>query len=320
MPAVSVLLPVHNAGPYLAPALASLWRQTLRDFEVVAVNDGSTDGSGERLERHARHEPRLRVIHLPASGLPAALNAGLAAARGQWIARQDADDLSRRRRFELQRDFLAAHPDIGVVGSRVRILPASPAWVGMRRWAEWHNTLLTHEEMTRELLVDSPLAHGTSMLRRSVLERAGGWVERGWAEDVDLWLRLTAAGVRLAKLPYVLYAWRQHMESATRRQERYTQVRFDDLRLHSLRGGILEGRRRVTLVGVGRGIRRWSARLEREDYEVRRVTEGHPTGAARSRLESPAILVFGAPVARARWREVLSQHGWRESHDFVFVV
>src|SRR5262245_56756332 len=146
MPAVSVLLPVRNGGAYLAPALASLWRQTLRDFEVIAVNDGSTDDSGERLERHARREKRLRVIHLPASGLPTALNAGLAAARGRWIARQDADDLSRRRRFELQQGLLAAHPEIGVVGSRLRILPASPAWIGMRRWADWHNTLLTHEE------------------------------------------------------------------------------------------------------------------------------------------------------------------------------
>lgn len=320
MPAVSVLLPVRNAGAYLAPSLASLWRQTLRDFEVVAVNDGSTDGSGETLERLARREQRLRVIHLPASGLPTALNAGLAAARGRWIARHDADDLSRRRRLELQREFLAAHPRFGVVGSRVRIIPASPSWLGMRRWADWHNTLLTHDEMIRELLVDSPLAHGTSMFRRSVLERAGGWAERGWPEDVDLWLRLTAAGVRLAKLPQVLYAWRQHMGSATRRQERYTQERFDDLRLHALRGGLLEGRTRVTVVGVGRGIRRWSARLEREGYRVQRIPEGHPTHAARSRLESPSVLVFGAPVARARWREELTRSGWREARDFLFVV
>src|SRR5262245_42412091 len=178
MPAVSVLLPVRDAGAYLAPSLASLWRQTLRDFEVVAVNDGSADGSGEMLERFARRERRLRVIHLPASGLPTALNAGLAAARGRWIARHDADDLSRRRRLELQREFLAAHPHFGVVGSRVRIIPASPSWLGMRRWAEWHNSLLGHEEMIRELLVDSPLAHGTSMLRRSALESVGGWAER----------------------------------------------------------------------------------------------------------------------------------------------
>src|SRR4029453_4198069 len=123
MPAVSVLLPVHNAGAYLSASLASMWRQTLRDFEVVAVNDGSTEGWGERRGRPAGREQRLRIIHLPASGLPAALNAGLAAARGRWIPRHDAGDLSRRRRRELQRQFLAAHPRFGVVGTRVRIIP-----------------------------------------------------------------------------------------------------------------------------------------------------------------------------------------------------
>ncbi len=320
MPAISVLLPVRDAGAYLTPSLASLWRQSLEDFEVIAVNDGSTDGSGELLERQARRERRLRVIHLPVSGLPAALNAGLQAARGRWIARHDADDVSRRRRLELQRDYLAAHPATGVVGSRVRIVPASSQWVGMRRWAEWHNTLLTHEEMIRELLVDSPLAHGATMFRRSVLERAGGWEEHGWPEDVDLWLRLTSAGVRLAKLPQLLYAWRQHLGSATRRQERYSQARFDELRLHALRKGPLAGGGPATLVGVGRGLRRWNALLERQGVPLRRLSEGHPTHAALARLEPPSILIFGAPVARARWRAALSGQGWREGEEYIFIV
>ena len=319
MPEVSVLLPVRDAAPYLASSLASLWRQSLRDFEVIAVNDGSADASGEILERQARRERRLHVIHRPASGLPATLNAALAASRGRWIARQDADDLSRRRRFELQRAFLAAHREVGVVGSRLRILPAT-GWVGMRRWAEWHNSLLTHAGMARELLVDSPLAHGTAMFRRSTLERAGGWAERGWPEDVDLWLRLRDAGVRFAKLPQVLYAWRQHLTSATRRQERYTQAAFDDLRLHAMRSGLLAGASEATVVGVGRGIRRWSERLRREGFAVRRVQEGHPTPAALRALSAPAVLVFGAPVARARWRESLLHAGWCEGPDFVFLV
>lgn len=320
MPAISVLLPVRDARPWLPSTLASISRQSFADFEIVAVNDGSTDGSDEWLERHRRSERRLRVIHQPPSGLPVALNAGLAAARGRWIARHDADDVSRRRRLELQRAHLASHRDVGLVGCRVRIVPASESWVGMRRWAAWHNTLLTHEEMARELLVDSPLAHGTAMFRRSVLERVGGWRDRRWPEDVDLWLRLVAAGVRLSKLPQTLYAWRQHMSSATRRDERYGQARFDDLRVHALRAGLLREAQGVTVVGVGRGVKRWSARLELEGYRVHRVLEGHPTRASISPLSAPAVLVFGAPVARARWREALTRHGWQEGGDFVFLV
>jgi glycosyltransferase involved in cell wall biosynthesis len=320
MPSISVLLPVRDAGPWLAPSLASLWRQTLPDFEVVAVDDGSTDGSGEALERAARREGRLRVLHIPASGLPAALNLALGHARGRFIARHDADDLSHRRRFELQRAHLLTHPRVGVLGSRVRIFPSGAAWVGMRRWAAWNNTLLGHEAMAREVLVDGPLVHATAMIRRGALERVGGWEERGWPEDVDLWLRLLAAGIRFEKLPATLYAWRQHAGSATRRQERYTQARFDALRVHGLRRGLLARARGASLVGVGRGLRRWNERLTAEGWRVLRIAAGRPTPALLAELAPPAVLVFGAPPARDRWREALLARGWEEGSAFVFVV
>src|SRR5512134_3503561 len=105
MPAISVLLPVRDAMPWIRASLASLWRQTARDFEVIAVDDGSTDGSGEWLERAAATEPRLRVLRAPARGLPAALNTALRHARGALVVRHDADDLSHRSRLALQRAF-----------------------------------------------------------------------------------------------------------------------------------------------------------------------------------------------------------------------
>jgi glycosyltransferase involved in cell wall biosynthesis len=106
MPALSVLVPVRNAMPWLGTSLRSLWRQAFRDFEVVAVDDGSTDGSGEALDRAARREPRLRVVHTAARGLPLALNEGLRHARAPLIGRHDADDISHRDRFARQLDTL----------------------------------------------------------------------------------------------------------------------------------------------------------------------------------------------------------------------
>jgi len=196
VPALSVLLPVRDALPYLRPALASLRRQTFQDFEIIAVDDGSSDGSGEALEKAAARVPALHVIHTPPRGLPAALATALTHARGRWIARQDADDISHRRRFELQLEELRGSPETAVVGSRVRLFPAGEVGVGMRRWVLWHNALLAHQAMANEALIDSPLAHGSATMRRGWLERAGGWVDRGWPEDVDLWLRLIEAGAR----------------------------------------------------------------------------------------------------------------------------
>jgi glycosyltransferase involved in cell wall biosynthesis len=319
MPAITVLMPVLDARPWLETSLASLWRQTFRDFEVVAIDDGSTDGSGELLERLARGEHRLRVLRRPHAGLPAALNAGLAVARGDVIARHDGDDLSHRLRLERQFDYLASAPAVGVLGTRVRIFPVGEPWVGMRRWAAWHNSVLTHEEIEREVLVDSPLAHATAMMRRAALEEVGGWVERGWPEDVDLWLRLLERGVRFAKLPHTLYSWRQLPGSATRR-ERYRQERFDALRLDALRRGLLTRGSPISVVGVGRGLQRWCGLLEADGRQVNRIAAGHPAPDALAAFAAPALMVFGAPPARARWREALARTGWEEGRSFVFVV
>ena len=125
IPRVSVLLPVRDAASWLASSLASLARQSIADHEVIAVDDGSRDGSGELLEQAARHDSRLVVRHTIAQGLPAALNLALSLARAPWIARQDADDVSHRERFARQLAWLASHPDVDVLGTCVRLFPTA---------------------------------------------------------------------------------------------------------------------------------------------------------------------------------------------------
>ncbi len=320
MPDLSVLLPVRDAAPWLPSSLASLARQTFRDFEVIAVDDGSRDDSGGILERFAAADPRFRVIHTPPRGLPLALAAALERAGAPLLARQDADDLSHRDRLGAQREFLRAHRQVAVVGCRVRLFPRAAVGTGMRRWAQWHNRLLTHEAMAREAWIDSPLAHGSALMRRAPIERAGGWIERGWPEDLDLWLRLIRSGGRLAKLPATLYGWRQHPGSATRRDPRYAPERFVALKIASLRHGLLRARHTVRLVGVGRSLERWRGALEQDGFHVEVHACGHPGGAVIGSLAPPVVLVFTAFAARERWREALIRSDMRELDDFVFVA
>ncbi|NOT33937.1 MAG: glycosyltransferase [Candidatus Eisenbacteria bacterium] len=315
---LSVLVPVRDARAWLPASLRSLWRQSFRDFEVVAVDDGSRDGSAEWLDREAGRETRLRVIHTPARGLPTALATAFAAARADVIARHDADDVSHRERFTLQRAAFRADPALDVLGTRLRLFPDSQVGAGMRRWRSWHDALLTHEAMEREALIDSPLAHGTLMARRAALERAGGWIERGWAEDVDLWLRLFRDGARFAKLPRVLYGWRRHAASATHRDPRYRPAAYRALRLAALRSGFLAHRRDVMLVAVGATLEHWRRSLEEDGCRVSTRSFGRPSAAALATLSPPLVLAFGARPARERWRAALVKHGWNELSQFIF--
>jgi len=166
-PTVSVLLPVRNAGPYLDACLESLERQTLIDFEVVTVDDGSGDGSGDRLDSWASLKPWLRVLHQPPEGLVAALNRGLAACRGSLVARMDADDISERDRLEQQVGFLVRHPDVAVVGSWYRIVDHDGRQVGERR------VPCTDLEIRWMLDFCSPFAHSAVMIRRTSIRPSG---------------------------------------------------------------------------------------------------------------------------------------------------
>lgn len=316
MSVISVLVPVRDALPWLRASFASLWRQTLREFEVVAVDDGSRDGSGEWLDREATRESRLTVVHTPPRGLPAALETARARARAPLLARHDADDLSHRERFALQARFLAAHPRVGVVGSRVRLFPAGGYGAGMKRWIDWHNALLDHDAMAREALIDSPLAHGSAMIRARALDAVHGWHEHGWAEDLDLWLRLLEDGVRFAKLPRTLYGWRQHATSSTRTDPRYARDRFVALKVAALDRTHLANGRRARLIGTGESLARWQRALGTRLAETREARV--PAASALTGTADLRVLVYVSHPARERWRRAARELGLAEMTDFIF--
>ncbi|MFM7100208.1 MAG: glycosyltransferase family 2 protein, partial [Verrucomicrobiota bacterium] len=157
-PRVSILLPVRNGMATLARALDSLRGQTLPDWELVAVDDGSADGTGEFLQAAARRDPRIRVFSRPAQGLVPALNAGLAVARAPAVARMDADDEMLPTRLERQADWLERHPDVGLVSCRVEFGGDRASAAGYARHVDWLNAQLTPEEMALRRFVEAPVA------------------------------------------------------------------------------------------------------------------------------------------------------------------
>ena len=288
-PLISVLLPVRDAGAYFDECMASLGRQTLEDFEVVAVDDGSTDGSEVALDEWAARDPRVRVVHREQEGLVATLNAGLELCRAPFVARMDADDISHPRRFELQIAEMEVLPWVGVVSCLVRHFPWHGVGEGYRIYEGWLNSLSTPEAIGRERFVESPVAHPSVLVRREAYDLVGGYHDTEWAEDYDLWLRLLEARVSVSKVDRYLYFWREHTERLTRVDGRYSVENFLRCKAKYLLSGPLAGCRRVVVWGAGQTGRRLSKHLLRGGAPIEAFVDIDPEKIGGTLRERPII-------------------------------
>ena len=217
-PAITVLMSVHNGIPFLPEAVDCILRQSFDDFEFLILDDASTDGTADYL-RGVRDE-RARVISLSQNiGLTAALNHGLREARGELIARQDADDISRDGRLAAQHAFLQQNPRCLAVGSQVRLIDGSGRSLGKK------NFPLEHEPVVFAHLFDNAMAHSAVMFRREPIQASGGYDETWTAsQDYELWSRASELG-ELRNLPQRLVTLRVLENSVTRRHARADLIR-----------------------------------------------------------------------------------------------
>ena len=289
MPLVSVILPAYNAAATLREAVASLLRQTFRDFEVLLIDDGSEDDTGRIAQALATEDARVRPTPSPHVGLVNALNLGLSLARGELIARMDADDLAHPDRFRRQTALLAGRPDVALAGCLIACFPADGVREGFRIYADWLNRLIEPEEIAREIFIESPLCHPSVMVRKRDVAAVGGYQDHGWAEDYDLWLRLHLAGKRFAKVPEVLLSWREHPDRLTRTDGRYSIENFLRAKAHYLAAGPLAGTRSAILWGAGQTGRRLSKHLAREGVRVLACIDIDPAKIGRSLRGSPIL-------------------------------
>lgn len=215
-PTVSVLLPVFNGERYIGEAVESILKQTFRDFEFLIIDDGSTDQTPGILRSHAERDPRIRIVTKANGGYTKALLVGLSLAKGKYIARMDADDISHPDRFASQVAFLDENPACGVVGSAIRIIDPDGDPITHRRYP------LTHSEIDAAHVHkgECSLAHPSTMIRRSALEEAGSYrPEFEPAEDFELWTRL-GEKAELANLAAELLSYRLHPKSTSTQRGR----------------------------------------------------------------------------------------------------
>jgi glycosyltransferase involved in cell wall biosynthesis len=195
MPAVSVIVPAYNVGLYVGAALDSALTQTFHDFEIIAVDDGSTDQTATIVASRQAHDERIRLVRQPNRGLSSARNAALAVARGEFIALLDGDDLWHRRFLEEQVTVLRERPDVALVTGNAFYLGGALDGEPVRPVPDNR-----HAPTLASILGDEEAVFIMTVFRRSVFETIGGFDEHlRTNEDYDYWLRAAAAGFTFAR-------------------------------------------------------------------------------------------------------------------------
>ncbi len=331
-PRVSIIMPVRNEEQFLPAALASLFQQTFSEWELIAVDDASSDASPAILAAAGHRDSRVRVLRPADRGLVPALAAGLAVCRAPLVARMDGDDVCHPRRLELQVAYLDSHPEVGLVACNFRHFPRRRLRPGMIAYETWQNALDCHDSIMRDLCVESPFVHPSIVCRRDLLEQVGGYRNCGWAEDYDLWLRLARAGIRFARLPEVLFFWRDHPERATRTMDEYSAVAFRNCKMYHLKNSFLSDVDRVVIAGAGQEGRAWQRLLRDENIGVSAWLDVDPRKVGRNlhgaavvhpdmigALEDKILVAIGVRGAREQFRTLIAHHGLQEGLDFICV-
>lgn len=250
---VSVLLPVYNAEKSIAECLDSIFRQTLQNFEVIVVNDFSSDDSLQIIG--AYNDSRIRVIENSQKGIVSALNTGMRYCQSDIVARMDADDLMYASRLEKQYEALKSDAGLTLCATQARKFPEAIIKTGYVEYMRWQNACLTRSDIENQIYIESPFAHPSVMFRKSRVTALGGYREGEFPEDYELWLRLFHAGEKMIKLEEVLLDWRESAERLSRTSSRYSEQAFDLLRAEYLAREPRLQNRRIVFWGAGRKTR-----------------------------------------------------------------
>jgi glycosyltransferase involved in cell wall biosynthesis len=220
---ISVVMPAYNAATFISQAIESVLVQTWRNFELIVIDDGSTDNTLEITEKFAAQDARVRVYTQSNLGFAPTLHRGIDLANNEWIFRMDADDLMRPNRMERQLAFIAEHPELAVASSLVRHIDSNNRVIGKDS-----SGLLTHEAVDRLVSANKLIgfSHPAAAFRKSAVLAVGGYRKQFWpAEDLDLWNRLVENGYKVLVQPEYLLDYRMHGNSATISGARMTRTK-----------------------------------------------------------------------------------------------
>ncbi len=337
---VSVLLPLYNAEQSLAQCLDSILSQTHANFEVIAVDDGSTDSSAAILSRYTQLDFRIKPHYLPENrGIVSALNAGLEKCQGKWVARMDADDLMHNRRLELQLKYIIKNPSIDILGCRINLFRyQGELSTGQLKYRDWSNSLLTDAEIKSNIFAESPIMHPTFFLSLETYKKMGGYADNPWAEDYDFLLRAFLNGFTFGKLTENLVDKGDHPTRLARTDFRCKRPAMFAAKAHYFVRvpSLWQDKKQILVVGTGSAGRMTYQALSKEGFEIagfvdnkggeEREIYGKPVLAltrenAREFLSEQQKTLFlfciGVEEGRKLAEKIFSDQGYESGKDFI---
>ena len=250
---VSILMPVYNAEKYLFECLTSILKQSLTNWELIAINDYSTDKSQEILTSFQAQDQRIKVFQNNGKkGIIPSLQFGYRHAEGHFISRMDADDLMHPQKLRLMRKALIENPSKQIAVPLVEYFSDQVLGEGYQKYAKWLNALTTSETNFRDMYKECIIPSPAWMLNRFNFEKAGGFNNNLYPEDYDLCFRWYKYNYKIVGIKKVLHYWRDYSNRSSRVDPNYADQNFNALKLHYFQILDLDQKRTLVLWGAGK--------------------------------------------------------------------
>lgn len=322
-PLVSVILPFFNAK-FLKQSVESILQQTYTNFELILVDNGSTDSSVDVAKSYLNHH-NVTLVKEPKRGVVFAANKGIDLANGDLIARMDSDDIADLNRLSNQIQLFKKNPSLNVVSGQVEYLGPKEN-EGFIQYVEWLNSIQTAEEISLNQFVEFPIANPTMMFKQRVFLNHGGYADGDFPEDYELFLRLQAANVKMGKVDQVVLKWRDSETRLTRTDSRYDQDAFFQIKAEYLAKWLQINNQHhphVYIWGAGRLSRRRSEYLLGKGVELVKYIDLKESNQVIHYKSIPkpseafVVSYVANRGAREEIRTFLNRRGYQEGLNYV---
>jgi glycosyltransferase involved in cell wall biosynthesis len=328
-PLVSIILPVFNGESTIKQAIESIVNQTFTDWELVIIDDGSTDETCNIIQSIDNQKIKYHIINH--GGIARALNFGIKLSEGEFICRMDADDICDPKRLELQYQYLMQNDQVGVVSSLVEYSGDRETNTGYALYVDEINQLIKHSDIAKKRFVESPIAHPSVMFRKSLAHKYGGYNEGQLPEDYELWLRWMDNDVVFEKINQPLLKWTDSESRLSRNHSNYSLDKFYEPKVKYLAKHLKKNEINTDntwVWGTGRQINKWIAMLNDNGLNVKGRIDVKTTSldgtiihfTELNKLDNPLIIsLVRDRKGKKRIEAFLREHNYEEGKDFFML-